>query len=138
MDYTDPNPEHKELVREVEEMDGFNNMHFNLPNGGNRELYQSALERDVVRAVEIWGSYLPLWNAIDEFDRENPLDQEKIFAPFKRHEGKAMSAEEVGEILNNPEYKRQKAESATLLCPLYVFLRKEGFTIKQITGFDPR
>ena len=138
MDYIDPNPENQEIVEEVRKIRGFNNMHFNLPDGGYRKSYQSTLGKNVTKAVEAWGSYLPLWGAIDEFIRENPLNQEAIFAPFKRLEGRAMSAEEAGKILNDPEYKRQKAESAILLCPLYVFLRKKGFTIKEITGFDPR
>jgi hypothetical protein len=123
MDYIDLFPENKEYVDEIRCRNDFNNLHDNLPDVRANRLYfmDEKLEdypvenRDMAAEIleNLIKTYeketLPYHKVIDKFLEENGFDQRRLKEEFGRD-------------------KSSWLKSQLMLCPLYIHLRKAGYS----------
>jgi hypothetical protein len=106
MEYKDSNPENQQFVVEIQRMTHFNNLHGHFPNQFYRRTYEYAKKMGLLEVVErMEKNRLPLWQSIDEFIKDTSFDIGAYWADL----------------------------SQIRLCPMYIFLRKKGFSPTDLT-----
>ena len=117
MEYKDLNPENQQFVEEIKGLQDFNNLHGHFPGQFYRKNYERSKEYGLTELVkELEKNSLPFWQLIDEFIRDNNFDVDAYWNEFNK---RCKDAEERSQIS---------------LAPLYIFLRKKGYSKQDITG----
>jgi hypothetical protein len=114
MQYEEPSTENRAFVEEVQRMKHFNNLHCHLPGDFYRWSYEQSKARGANPPAH--AKCIPIWQAIDEFIEREELDYKQIIKDF--HDGAVIS--------------KLREKSQIDLCPLYIFLRKRGFTSEEL------
>ncbi len=115
----DPSPQHLPFLEEIARLPSFNNLYLHLP--GTRSWYEGIYASKVAKLGEDKISadtrVLPrLWRAIDDFIVQTDFDVEA----FERQRKAGVSDPLVHD------------QAEILLAPLYIHVRKEGFSSERI------
>jgi hypothetical protein len=117
MEYKDIDSKNKKLLAEIKKIKDFQNLNEHLPQGSYRYYFEEFKKKGWKDALRLMGKYQRMWTAIDNFIQTHEFDFNSYLANLK-----------------NGEEARAKAQ--TYLYPLYIHLRKKGFSIEEICGSD--